>query len=492
MARATLVLACCKTLASKHELEPRGQLLTLKSENSFNRRRCAAQHCRGKMAKTEPSKYPVWQRFPTRIAAALLAAFSLASLPPIGEWSTSLCDCKAREFLAMIPFAYNDAGAATPDVFQKVSVANPPWESTSFPSIVYLPDKMVRKVLAWCAEQASHAIKAGSNFQWGKVSNLAVDTAGSVHGHPGWSWQDYAHDADDYMIPGRMQHFEDGKCLFCIDRAGSPTGKSMILSAPQYAAKFTDAPSYTKRGEELLNYFLGCLNSMIALVAKVSGKGGKMMKTKRKRSEAGKSRTKHQPQRGKVILSPELIDQRGWAHYLDDASIISVLKAMQAGLLVKALWFSPHVLFCATGMWNTAIAATICQFEVFRILLALNQEVTVTRLRSQTLLDLAKKAPAVDVTVYNLNESDKAALLVLAGARLTKQGKGGLADFTEAGKTGGVAGKLYYKACDDMRALANPYRRRIYAVMHRRGVEGVPATPGPWRHWDLKNRPSSS
>ena len=74
------------------------------------------------MAKS-PSQYPVWQRFPTRIAAALLAAFSLASLPPIGEWSTSLCDCKAREFLAMIPFAYNDAGAATPDVFEKVTLA---------------------------------------------------------------------------------------------------------------------------------------------------------------------------------------------------------------------------------------------------------------------------------------------------------------------------------------------------------------------------------
>jgi len=446
------------------------------------------------MAKAQvyPSQYPVAQRFPGRIAAALLAAFSLAAMAAPETWSVSLCDCKFREYLGMIPFAYNDAGAATPDVFEQVSVANPPWESTSFVSTVFLPRKMVGKVLAWCGKQASYAIKAGRNFSWENVPNVAVDTAGGVHGHPGWSWQDYAHDADDYMIPGRMQHFEDGKCLFCIDRAGSPTGKSMILSAPQYAAKFTDAPSYTKRGEELLNYFLGCLNSMIALVAKVSGKGGKMMKTKRKRSEAGKSRTKHQPQRGKVILSPELIDQRGWAHYLDDASIISVLKAMQAGLLVKALWFSPHVLFCATGMWNTAIAATICQFEVFRILLALNQEVTVVGLRSKTLLDLAKEAPALDAADYKLNEAEVAALVVLAGARLTKQGKGGLADFTEAGKTGGVAGKLYYKACDDMRALANPYRRRIYAVMHRRGVEGVPATPGPWRHWDLKNRPSSS
>ena len=79
--------------------------------------------------------------------------------------------------------------------------------------------------------------------------------------------------------------------------------------------------------------------------------------------------------------------------------------------------------------------------------------------------------------------------MVLAGARLTKQGKGGLADFTAEAKKGGVAATLYYKACDDMRALADPYRRRIYAVMHRRGVEGVPATPGPWRHGDLTNRP---
>ena len=96
--------------------------------------------------KTCPSQYPVKQRFPTRIAAALLAAFSLASLPPVGEWSTSLCDCKAREFLSMIPFAYNDAGAATPDIFETVTRANPPWESTSFRSLVFLPAKMVGKV----------------------------------------------------------------------------------------------------------------------------------------------------------------------------------------------------------------------------------------------------------------------------------------------------------------------------------------------------------
>ena len=70
--------------------------------------------------------------------------------------------------------------------------------------------------------------------------------------------------------------------------------------------------------------------------------------------------------------------------------------------------------------------------------------------------------------------------------------EGGLADFTAEAKKGGIAGKLYYKACDDMRAAADPYRSRIYAVMHRRGVEGVPATPGPWAHGDLKNRPSSS
>jgi len=193
-----------------------------------------------------------------------------------------------------------------------------------------------------------------------------------------------------------------------------------------------------------------------------------------------------------MIVSPERIFAKKWPHYLDDASIISVLKAMKAGLLAKALWFSPHVLFCATGMWNIAIAATICQFEVFRILLALNQEVTVVGLRSQKLLDLAKEAPALDASDYKLTEADVAALVVLAGARLTLQGKGGLADFGAEAKKGGIAATLYYKACDDMRALADPYRRRIYAVMHRRGVEGVPATPGPWRHADLKNRPSSS
>ena len=440
--------------------------------------------------KLAPSQYPVAARFPGRIKAALLAAFSLASLAATAAWSVSLCDCKAREFLAMIPFAFNDAGAATPDVFEKVTLANPAWESTSFVSMVFLPAKMVRKVLAWCGQQAdAYRIKAGENAMWPR--HLAVDTAGSVHGHQDWSWQDYAHDAGDYTVPGRMCHFEDGKCLFVIDRAGSPTGESMILSAPQYAAEFRDAPSYTKRGEELLNYFVGCLNSMIALVAKVSGYRGKseIDKKKRKRGEAGKSRTKNQPRRGKFLLSPERVVRKGWPHYLDDASIISVLKAMKAGLLAKALWFSSHLLFCATGDWNIAIAATICQFEAIRILLALNQEVTVGGLRSETLLGLAKKAPAVDVAVYNLNEADIAALVVLAGARLTKQGKGGLADFPAEAKKGGIAATLYYKACDDMRALADPYRRRIYAVMHRRGVEGVPATPGPWRHGDLTNRP---
>ena len=98
---------------------------------------------------------------------------------------------------------------------------------------------------------------------------------------------------------------------------------------------------------------------------------------KRRRSEASKSRTKNRPVRGNILLSPSSIVVGGWPHYLDDASIISVLKAMKAGLLTKALWFSPHVLFCATGHWNIAIACTICQLEVFRILLALNQEFTV-------------------------------------------------------------------------------------------------------------------
>ena len=156
------------------------------------------------------------------------------------------------------------------------------------------------------------------------------------------------------------------------------------------------------------------------------------------------------------------------------------------------LAFSSHVLFCATGDWHIAIAATICQFEAIRILLALNLEVTVVGLRSQTLLDLAQKAPPLDAADYKLNEAEIAALVVLAGARLTKQGKGGLADFTAEAKKGGIAATLYYKACDDMRALADPYRNRIYAIMHRRGVEGVPATPGPWRHEDLTNRVSSS
>ena len=446
------------------------------------------------MAKLGPSLYPVAQRFPGRIAAALLAAFSLASLAAPEAWSTSLCDCKAREFLAMLPFVADDAGNATPDVFEKVSVANPPWESTSFVSMVFLPAKMVRKVLAWCGEQAFHAIKAGQNHKGWSNMDFAVDTAGGVHGHRDWGWQDYAHDAGDYTVPGRMCHFEDGKCLFVIDRAGSPTGESMILSAPQYAAEFRDAPSYTKRGEDLLNYFLACLNSMIALVAKVSGSQQKhdIIKKKRKRSEAGKSRTKNQPQRDKILLSPERVLGKKWPHYLDDASIISVLKAMKAGLLAKALWFSPHVLFCATGEWNLAIAATICQFVAIRILLALNLEVTVGGLRSETLLGLAQKAPPLDAADYKLNEAEVAALVVLAGARLTKQGKGGLADFTAEAKKGGIAATLYYKACDDMRALADPYRRRAYAVMHRRGVEGVPATPGPWGHGDLKNRPSSS
>ena len=355
-------------------------MLTLREREQLTRRAALQLTAvRNKMAKS-PSQYPVWQRFPTRIAAALLAAFSLASLPPIGEWSTSLCDCKAREFLAMIPFAYNDAGAATPDVFQKVSVANPPWESTSFPSIVYLPDKMVRKVLAWCSEQASKAaIRAGQNFNWQSVPNLAVDTAGGVHGHRDWSWHDYAHDADDYTVQARMQHFEEGRCAFIIDRAGSPCDKSMIFSAPQYAAKFRDAPSYTKRGEDLLNYFLACLNSMIALVKRFGTRRGRtdVAYRKRRRSEASKSRTKNRPVRGNILLSPSSIVVGGWPHYLDDASIISVLKAMKAGLLTKALWFSPNVLFCATGHWNIAIACTICQLEVFRILLALNQEFTV-------------------------------------------------------------------------------------------------------------------
>ena len=103
--------------------------------------------------KLAPSMYPVAGRFPGRIRAALLAAFTLASLSEVGEWSTSLCDCKAREFLSMIPFAFNDAGTATPDVFETVHRANPAWESTSFVSNVYLPDKMVRKVL----EPPSHS-----------------------------------------------------------------------------------------------------------------------------------------------------------------------------------------------------------------------------------------------------------------------------------------------------------------------------------------------
>ena len=233
---------------------------------------------------------------------------------------------------------------------------------------------------------------------------------------------------------------------------------------------------------------------MIALVKKVSGGIGKRNADakKRKRGEAGKSRTKNQPRRENILLNPEMIDEKGWEHYLDDASIISFLKAMKAGLLAKALWFSPHVLFCATGPWNIAIAATICQFEAIRILLALNLEVTVVGLRSETLVDLAKEAPALDAADYKLTEAEVAALVVLAGARLTKQGKGGLADFTAEAKKGGIAATLYYKACDDMRALADPYRRRIYAVMHRRGVEGVPATPGPWGHRDIKGRVSSS
>ena len=443
--------------------------------------------------KTCPSQYPVKQRFPTRIAAALVAAFSLASMAAPETWSVSLCDCKAREFLSMIPFAYNDAGTATPDVFEQVHCACPAWESTSFASMVFLPAKMVSKVLDWCGQQKSKAIVAGGQFKysWQNIPNFAVDTAGSVFSKPDWGWQDYAHDEGDYTVPGRMCHFEDGKCLFVIDQAGSPTGESMILSAPQYAAKFTDAPSYTKRGVDLLNYFLGLLNSMIAMVKKAAGCRGKSSHAskKRRRGEAGKSKTKHRPVRGNILLNS---DKFSWLHYLDDAAIISYLKAMKAGLVAKALWFSPHVLFCATGHWNIAIAATICQFEAIRILLALNQEVTVAGLRSETLLDLAKKAPAVDVAVYNLTEVEIASLVMLAGARLTKQGKGGLADFPAEAKKGGIAATVYYKACDDMRALADPYRRRIYAVMHRRGVEGVSATPGPWSHGDLKNRPSSS
>ena len=435
-----------------------------------------------------PSRYPVAARFPGRIKAGLLAAFTLASLAAPADWSTSLCDCKIREFLAMIPFAADDAGNATPGVFEQVHRACPPWESTSFISNAFLPAKMVIKVLAWCGEQGFKGITAGRNYNWGQVdTNLAVDTAGSVFSHPDWSWQDYAHDAGDYTVPARMQYFEDGKCLFVIDRAGSPTGESMILSAPQYAAEFRDAPSYTKRDEDLLSYFFSCLTSMIALI-----KNYVAAPTKRKRAGSSKTKRKNKPHRAKMIVSPERIFAKKWPHYLDDASIISVLKAMKAGLLPNAPWFSPHVLFCATGMWNIAIAATICQFEAFRILLALNLEVTVGGLRSETLLDLAKKAPAVDVAVLNLNESDKAALLVLAGARLTLQGKGGLADFAAEAKKGGIAATVYYKACDDMRELANPYRRRAYAVMHRRGVEGVPATPGPWGHRDIKGRVSSS
>ena len=330
--------------------------------------------------KTCPSQYPVKQRFPTRIAAALVAAFSLASMAAPETWSVSLCDCKAREFLAMIPFAFNDAGAATPDVFEKVTLANPAWESTSFVSMVFLPAKMVSRALAWCSEQASIKITAGTKqYNWGHVPNLALDTAGSVFNHKEWTWQDYAHDAGDYTVPARMQHFEEGRCAFIIDRAGSPCDKSMIFSAPQYAAKFRDAPSYTKRGEDLLNYFLACLNSMIALVKRFGTRRGRtdVAYRKRRRSEASKSRTKNRPVRGNILLSPSSIVVGGWPHYLDDASIISVLKAMKAGLLTKALWFSPNVLFCATGHWNIAIACTICQLEVFRILLALNQEFTV-------------------------------------------------------------------------------------------------------------------
>ena len=67
-----------------------------------------------------PSRYPVAARFPGRIKAGLLAAFTLASLAAPADWSTSLCDCKIREFLAMIPFAADDAGNATPGVFEQV------------------------------------------------------------------------------------------------------------------------------------------------------------------------------------------------------------------------------------------------------------------------------------------------------------------------------------------------------------------------------------
>ena len=97
-------------------------MLTLREREQLTRRAALQLTAVRNMAKPQPNRYPVAARFPGRIAAALLAAFSLAAMAAPETWSTSLCDCKAREFLAMLPFAYNDAGAATPDVFEQVSL----------------------------------------------------------------------------------------------------------------------------------------------------------------------------------------------------------------------------------------------------------------------------------------------------------------------------------------------------------------------------------
>lgn len=359
-----------------------------------------------------PSTYPVAQRLPGRISSMLLSAFSIAMLPPVQEFAIWLCDCKAREALSMLPFTEDTFGTPTPDVFERVHLANPPWESTGFKSDVFLPAKMVTRVLEWCSVQSWSAIVAAKSFSWSKEvhsSSLAVDTAGSVFGHKEFSWHDYAHDEDDFSVPASMHHFEDGKCLYIIDREGSPGDKSLFLSAPQYVAKFTDAPSYTMRGQDLLDYFFTVLQAIIALVKKVSSGKSKYDCDARKRARKEKDglRSKAKPVRDKILISPEYINDKGWRHYYDDASIISVLKAMKAGVLPEASWFSPHVLFCATGNWNIAIAATICQFEVFRIMLVLNQEVTVVGLRSETLLACAKAAPSLDAAAFvDLSEAD--------------------------------------------------------------------------------------